>query len=189
MLTAGCVALALLFCTVLRIAHGGARRLIPNAALRIVVVGLLLVGLSLCCPSGDYNGAGADVIARAVGGDARPEAFALKLVFTALTLAAGYRGGEIVPVFFLGSTFGAAFGGLLGLPPGFAASLGMMSCFCAATKTPLASFLMALELFSGAGALWFLPVCALSFFASGRNGLYGESEHPFFPRKREKRSA
>ena len=81
------------------------------------VGGLLVALLTLLVGTRDYNGAGMDVIARAVAGQARPEAFALKILFTALTLGAGFKGGEIVPAFFTGATFGNVIGKLLGLSP------------------------------------------------------------------------
>ena len=73
----------------------------------------------------DYNGAGTAVIHAAIGGEARPEAFLLKMLFTTITLGAGFKGGEIVPVFFTGATFGCTAAPLLGLHPSFGAGLGM----------------------------------------------------------------
>ena len=101
-----------------------------------------------------------------------PWAFAAKLLLTALSLAAGYRGGEVVPSFFIGATFGCAVGPLLGIPAPFAAAVGLVAVFCGAVNCPLASTLLAVELF-GAGALpYFALACALSYMFSGYAGLY-----------------
>ena len=132
-----------------------------------------MAALTLLCGTTDYNGAGMDVIAAAVEeGSARPAAFLLKLLFTAITLAAGFKGGEVVPSFFVGATFGCVVGPLLGLPAGFAAALGMTAVFCGAVNCPLASIFLAVELFGGGGLLYFAVACCVSFVLSGYNGLY-----------------
>ena len=124
----------------------------------------------------DYNGAGADVIARAVSGQARPEAFALKLLFTALTLGAGFKGGEIVPVFFCGATLGCAAAPLVGLDASFGAGLGMVSVFCGVTNCPMTSFLLAMELFGGVGMPFFALCGAVTYMLSGYGSLYTEQK-------------
>ena len=105
-------------------------------------------------------------------GNARPEAFLLKIIFTALTLAAGFKGGEIVPAFFCGAAFGAFYGQLLGLGGSFAASLGMTAVFCGVTNCPLTSILLSYELFGGQGLPMYALCCALSYMLSGYSGLY-----------------
>ena len=99
------------------------RRSLKNPYLKVILGGVIVVLLSLLLGT-DYNGAGVAVINRAMEGQARPEAFLLKIIFTALTLAAGFKGGEIVPAFFCGAAFGAFYGELLGwavpLPPHWA---------------------------------------------------------------------
>ena len=92
--------------------------------------GLIVAVLTLIVGTNDYNGAGMDVISRAVAGDAEYEAFILKIIFTALTLGAGFKGGEIVPTLFVGATFGNVAGKLLGLGGSFGAGLGMAALFC-----------------------------------------------------------
>ena len=140
--------------------------------LRIALGGLLLLGLSLLFPSGDYNGAGMDVVARALGGQARPEAFALKLLFTAITIGVGFKGGEIVPTFFIGATFGCVVGALLGLDAGFAAALGLVATFCGVVNSPIASIILSVELFGAQGLLFFAIACGVSYMLSGYYGLY-----------------
>lgn len=100
----------------------------------------------------------------------------MKMLLTALTLGAGYKGGEIVPVFFVGATFGCSYGALLGLPAPLAAGLGMVAAFCGVTNCPLTSILLAYELFGGAGLPLFALVCAVSYMLSGYSGLYSEQK-------------
>ena len=101
-----------------------------------------------------------------------PWAFLLKLLFTAITLAAGFKGGEVVPSFFVGATFGCAVAPLLGLPAGFGAAVGLAAVFCGVTNCPLASTLLAVELFGAEGLLYFALACCLSYMLSGYQGLY-----------------
>ena len=110
--------------------------------------------------------------ALALGCAAKPEAFLLKIVFTAITLGCGFKGGEIVPTLFVGSTFGCAAGALLGLPAGFAAALGITGLFCGMTNCPITSLLISVELFSADGLLCYAVVCAVSYVCSGYRGLY-----------------
>lgn len=119
--------------------------------------------ISLLLGTRDYNGAGMQVIERAIAGHAAYEAFFLKLVLTAITIGVGYKGGEIVPVLFIGATFGAAYGGFFGLAPSFAAGLGMTAVFCGVTNSPLTSILLAYELFGGQSLALFALVIAISY--------------------------
>ena len=115
-----------------------------------------------------------DIIVKALNGDAKTEAFLLKILFTALTLGAGYKGGEIVPSFFIGATFGCIVGPLMGLPAAFAASLGMAAVFCGVTNCPLASIMLCIELFGFRGTAYYALCCAISYMLSGYYGLYHE---------------
>lgn len=135
-----------------------------------------MVGLTYLVGSFDYNGAGMDVIDEALFGRANPEAFALKILFTAITLGAGFKGGEIVPTFFVGATFGNTMGRLIGLNPSFGAGIGLISLFCGVTNCPLTSLIMSIELFGKDGMLFFAIVCAVSYMLSGYHGLYSEQK-------------
>ena len=167
---------SILFC---RIMHGVSHlydRFLSSPLLRAIVGGVLVVLLTLLVGSRDYNGAGSGVIAAAIGGQARPEAFLLKIVFTALTLGAGFKGGEIVPAFFAGSTFGCVAAPLIGLPAPFGAALGMVAVFCGVTNCPLTSLLLAFEVFGGGGLPLFAIVCAVTYMLSGYDSLYSEQK-------------
>ena len=110
------------------------------------------------------------------GGQARPEAFLLKILFTAVTLGAGFKGGEIVPVFFTGATFGCVAAPFLGLPASFGAALGMTAVFCGVTNCPMTSLFLAYELFGGQGLPLFALSCAVAYMLSGYYGLYSEQK-------------
>ncbi len=161
------------FCALM---HGAGRlykSYLPNQYLRILSGAAAVIVLTLMEGSGDYNGAGGHIIELAVEGHVHiPWAFALKMLFTALTLGAGFRGGEIVPTLFIGSTFGCAVGPLLGLDPAFGAAVSMIALFCGVVNCPLASIFLSIELFGGEGLLFFALACALSFLLSGRYSLY-----------------
>ena len=119
-----------------------------------------------------FNGAGMDMAMEALGGHADWYSFALKMVFTALTLAAGFKGGEIVPTFCVGATFGCVAGAVLGLEPGFAAALGLIGLFCCVTNSPLAAIVLSVEMFGGANLYLFALICVICFVLSGNSGLY-----------------
>lgn len=173
----GCALLAMVFCTVVHQTGCWYARYLPNPYLRAVVGGVLVVAVSLLEGSGDYNGAGGSIIAQAVEGTVHvPWAFALKLLLTALTLGAGYRGGEIVPTFFVGATFGCAVAPLLGVDPGFGAAVCMIALFCGVVNCPLASIFLSVELFGGDGLLFFALACALSYLLSGKFSLYSSQK-------------
>jgi H+/Cl- antiporter ClcA len=168
-----CALLSMAFCVIMHRTAALYKRYIPNQYLRVVVGGVIIIALTLLEGSRDYNGAGGQIITLALAGTVRvPWAFLLKIVFTALTLGAGFRGGEIVPTFFIGATFGCAAAPLIGLDPAFGAAVGMISLFCAVVNCPLASILLSVELF-GSDALWFFALaCALSYLLSGKYSLY-----------------
>ena len=172
LLGALCALVSILFCQVM---HGAGHLMkrIRNPWLRVVCGGAAIIVLTLIFGT-DYNGAGMEIVTAAVeqGTVAVPWAFLLKLIFTAITLAAGFKGGEVVPSFFVGATFGCAAAPLLGLPAGFGAAVGLAAVFCGVTNCPLASTLLAVELFGAEGLLYFALACCLSYMLSGYQGLY-----------------
>lgn len=170
-LGAGCACVAVLFCWVMHKTPGIYAKLTPNPYVRAAVGGGLVVLVSLVL-GGDYNGAGMDVIRRAVAGEAKPWAFAVKILLTAVTLGAGFKGGEIVPAFFAGATFGCVLGSLLGLPAGFGVAVGMTAVFCGVTNCPMTSILISYELFGGAGLPLFALGCVTAYILSGYSSVY-----------------
>ena len=145
---------------------------IRNPFLRIAVGGAVVTVLTLLVGDHRFNGAGMDMALAAVGGKADWYSFLLKMLFTAVTLSAGFKGGEIVPTFCIGATFGCVLGGLLGLDPGIAGALGLVGLFCCATNSPLASIVLSMEMFGSSNLYLFAFVCVICFVLSGNSGLY-----------------
>lgn len=171
-LALGCAWVSILFCEVLHRAEHFAARRVANAYLRAALSGCLVIALTLAVGTRDYNGAGMGIVTAALAGTAEPWAFLLKIVFTAVTLAGGFKGGEIVPTLFVGATFGCAAGALLGLPAGFAAALGITGLFCGMTNCPITSLIISIELFGADGLICYAVVCGVSYVFSGYRGLY-----------------
>jgi len=136
--------------------------------------GLLVVGLALLVGDDAYLGLSLPLIdASLTGTEVVWYAFALKLLFTSLTLGAGFQGGEVTPLFVIGATLGAALAGPLGVPVALLASVGFVAVFAAATNTPLACTIMGVELF-GIGAFPYLAVgCVVAYVFSAHRGIYG----------------
>lgn len=167
-----CALVGILFCKAMHAAAHLYQKYLPNAYVRVLVGGCLVVLFSVLLGTRDYNGAGMDVVAAALEGRAVPWAFLAKLALTALTLGAGFKGGEIVPAFFVGATFGCAFGNLFHLDAGFAAAIGLIAVFCAVVNCPIASIVLSIELFGADNLLLFALAAAVSYLMSGPYSLY-----------------
>ena len=164
--------LGIFMCWLFHKAEHCAHKWLPNAWLRIALGGCVITGMTLLVGDHRFNGAGMEMALKAVGGEADWYAFALKMLFTAVTLSAGFKGGEIVPTFCIGATFGCLLGGLLGLDAGMAAALGLVGLFCCATNSPLAAIVLSIEMFGAANLYLFALICVICFVLSGRSGLY-----------------
>jgi len=171
-----CAVVSVLFCEAMHAAPKLYARAFPDPLPRAAVGGVLVLAATLLVGCQDYNGAGDAVIRRLLAGETIPEAFLLKILFTALTLGAGFRGGEIVPVLFTGCAFGTLAGPLLGLPHAFSGALGMAAVFCGATNCPLTSILLSYELFGGEGLPLYALGIGVSYMLSGYYGLYSEQK-------------
>ena len=172
-LGAACAVVSRLFCGLLHFTEHELPKRLPNPWVRVAVGGMAVVALSYLMGVGRYNGAGMGVIAAAVEqGEALPWDFLCKALLTAVTLASGFKGGEVVPSFYIGATFGCAVGPLLGLPAGFSAAVGLVAVFCGATNTLIPSILMAYELFQGEGLELVALGCGVCYMLSGYHGLY-----------------
>lgn len=173
LLAALCGILAAAFCGALHHTESALRRLVKNPWLRAALGGAAILALTLLLGRSDYNGAGMAVIAAAVErGEAAPTAFLWKILFTAITLGVGFKGGEVVPSFFVGAVFGCVVGPVIGIPAGFAAAVGLVAVFCGAVNCPMASMVLAVELFGADGMLYYALACGLSYVLSGYTGLY-----------------
>ncbi len=167
-----CAVLSIAFCVLLHQTEHLYKKLFKNQYLRVVVGGCLIIVLTLLVGDQTYNGTGMHVIEEAMEGHVVPYAFLLKMLFTAITIGAGYKGGEIVPSFFIGATFGCLFGNILGFAPDLCAAVGMTSLFCGVTNCPVTSLLISFELFGYDGMPYYLLAVAFSYMLSGYYGLY-----------------
>ena len=175
-LAALCGVVSILFCLILKYTSAFYAKSFKNPYWRAVCGGVLVAVFAMILHSQDYLGAGMSVITRAFAGEAVPLAFLLKMIFTAITLEAGFKGGEIVPTFFIGATFGCVAGGILGLNPSFGAAIGMISLFCGVTNCPIAALFLSLELFGSGGLLWYFLATAISYMLSGYFSLYSKQK-------------
>lgn len=171
-----CAGISMVFCFVVQKTGALLRRYLTNTMVRALVGGLLITGLTLLVRTRAYNGSGMNLIEGAFSGASRPEAFLLKLLFTALTIGAGFKGGEIIPTLCVGATFGNVCGGLLGMDPSLGAAVGMTAVFCGVTNCPLTSILLGIELFGATSLPYTAIACAVSYMLSGYYGLYGEQK-------------
>ena len=167
-----CAVLSIAFCILLHQTEHLYKKLFKNPYLRVVVGGCLIIVLTLLVGDQTYNGTGMHVIEETMDGHVVPYAFLLKMLFTAITIGAGYKGGEIVPSFFIGATFGCLFGNILGFAPDLCAAVGMASLFCGVTNCPITSLLISFELFGYEGMPYYLLAIAFSYMLSGYYGLY-----------------
>ena len=168
-----CAVVTRVFCALLHFTEHEIPKRLPNPWIRAVVGGVAVVALSYLMGVGRYNGAGMGVISAAVEqGEALPWDFICKMLLTAITLASGFKGGEVVPSFYVGATFGCVVGPLLGLPAGFAGAVGLIAVFGGATNTLIPSLLLAYELFGGVGLELIALGCGICYMLSGHHGLY-----------------
>ena len=167
-----CAGISILFCVMLHQSEALYKHFFKNPYVRVFVGGCIVIVLTLLVGNQNYNGTGVNIIAQCIDGTVRPEAFLLKMIFTAATLGAGYKGGEIVPSFFTGAAFGCLFGNLLGFSPALCTAVGMAAVFCGVTNCPITSLLIRFELFGYDGMPYFLLAVAFSYMLSGYFGLY-----------------
>lgn len=171
----GCAVVSILFCLALKGVTEGYKKWLKNPYIRVVAASALIIVITLLLHTTDYMGASTGLITKAVEeGEARPLDFFWKLVLTALTMKAGFKGGEIVPSFCIGATFGCVLGNFLGMPASICAAAGMVAVFCGVTNCPLTSILIAFELFGFEGVAFYLIAVSISYAASGYYGLYKE---------------
>jgi H+/Cl- antiporter ClcA len=167
-----CALVSILFCVALHGSEHLYKKYLKNPFIRIFVGGCLIIILTLLVGNQDYNGTGINVIEKCFDGSVRSEAFLMKIIFTAVTLGAGFKGGEIVPSFFTGAAFGCLFGNIVGFSPTLCAAIGMTSVFCGVTNCPITSLLISFELFGYDGMPYFLLAVSFSYMLSGYFGLY-----------------
>jgi len=140
---------------------------------RPFVGGVLVILMTLAVGSQLYNGLGVPLIQKSfVSLDIPLYAFALKILFTAVTLGAGFKGGEVTPLFCIGATLGNTLAHVTHQDPALFASLGFVAVFAGAANTPLACTIMGIELFGAHLAVPLGIACVLAYILSGHRGIY-----------------
>jgi len=155
-------------------------RWIPYAPLRPAMGGVVVITLVFLLGTRDYLGIGVSspdagavtILSSFNAGGATPWSWWWKLLFTAVTLGAGFKGGEVTPLFFIGAALGNALAGPLGVPVDLFAGLGFIAVFAGATNTPLACTVMGIELFGAHHAVYFAVACFIAYLFSGHSGIY-----------------
>ena len=167
-----CGILSMVFCSVMHKTSHLLAKWMPNPYIRVFVGGCIIIILTVLLGTTDYNGAGTHVIEKSFVTQVAWYAFLLKMLFTAITIGSGYKGGEIVPTLFIGATFGCVIGPLLGLPSSLAAAVSMIAVFCGVVNAPIASIFLGVEMFGTGDIVLFAIVCAISYVCSGYYSLY-----------------
>ncbi len=146
---------------------------LPSLPLRMLAGGVAVVVLWKVVGTSDYLGLGVPTIVRAFHDPSLPVyAFALKLLFTAVTLGAGYLGGEVTPLFFVGAALGSVLARLLGIPLELGAAVGLAAVFASAANTPLSLSIMAMELFGASTFPHVVIVSVVAYLLSGHRSIY-----------------
>lgn len=171
-----CAVVSMAFCIIMHRTEHFASEKVKNSYLRAFVGGVIVVLLTLAVGR-EYNGIGTDVIASALASGEAPEwGFLWKIIFTAVTIGFGFKGGEIVPTMFIGAALGCTVGPLLGIPAQFAAAISLVAVFCGAVNCPIASIILSVELFGSGELLYFALACGISYMLSGYFGLYSSQK-------------
>lgn len=169
-----CALISVFFCQALHTSGHLFKKYLPNPYLRIAVGALAIILLTIILQTSAYSGAGVNLIEEAFLGVAPKMAFLWKIIFTAITLGVGFKGGEIVPSFCIGATFGCLFGTLVGVSPSLCAAVGMVAVFCGVTNSPITSLVIGFEMFGFDCMKYLLIGVAISYMLSGYTGLYSE---------------
>lgn len=146
---------------------------IQSPMMRIVIIGACISVLSLICHMGRYSGLGTNLISDSFHGESLfAYDWLLKLLFTVVTLAAGFQGGEVTPLFSIGASLGVILAGMFHLPIVFVAALGYVSVFGSATNTLFAAVFIGGEVFGYAYLPYFFIVCVVAYSFNGNHSIY-----------------
>lgn len=163
-----------LFCKSLKLVSNLAKKIFKNEFIRIFVGGCVVVLIILFVGS-EYCGSSIEGInAVFENSQVKYEAFAIKLILTAITMGVGFKGGEIIPSLFIGATLGAALSVALGVSMPLCAAVGMAALFCSVTKCPICSLVLSIEMFSGKALGYILLAVIIGRIFSFKTSLYGD---------------
>ncbi|MBW7457319.1 chloride channel protein, partial [Paenibacillus sepulcri] len=147
-------------------------RLFPHAALKSFIGGLIIIALVYAAGTRDYLGLGIPLLVQSFTEPVHSLAFLWKTLFTSLTLGAGLQGGEVTPLFVIGAALGNALGSLLHISLPFMAGLGLVAVFSGATNTPIACFILGIELFGSDAMIYIFLASIVGYLFSGHSGIY-----------------
>ena len=145
---------------------------IPYAPLRPFIGGVVIAVVVMSGDFDRYIGLGIPVMREAFQQPLAPTDFLGKIVFTIASLGSGFKGGEVTPLFYIGATLGNALAPLLDVPFALLAAVGFVAVFAGAANTPIASTLMAMELFGANIGVFAALACSMSYVCSGHRGIY-----------------
>lgn len=148
------------------------KQFIRTSYLRPFIGGCIVATLVWLLGTTQYIGLGIPTIVNAFETSLPPQDFLLKMLFTILTLSAGFKGGEVTPLFFIGATLGSALSAIVPIPTGLLAGMGFVAVFAGATNTPIACTLMAIELFGADCAPYVTLACVIAYMCSGHTSIY-----------------
>lgn len=172
-----CAVVSIIFCITLKNTAKLFKKIFKNPYIRIFAGGLMVVILALIINTRRFNGTGMEYIERVFnGGQVYWFDFIMKIIFTAITISAGFKGGEIVPTMFIGTAFGGFAGSLFGLDPQFGAAIGLVATFCGVVNCPIASMILSVEIFGAQGLIFFAVAVSVSYMLSGYYGLYSSQK-------------
>ena len=179
---------SIVFCLAMKHSHKAFEKYITNPYIRVVIGGFAVIALTFMVGSRDYNGSGLHIIEGIFHGeDVSKWAFILKIIFTAVTIGSGFKGGEIVPTLFIGATLGFSMADIVGMPVAFCAAVGMVALFASVTNCPIATVFLAVELFGAEGLLYYALAIFVAFVLSGYFSLYTGQKIVFSKIKEETR--
>ena len=145
---------------------------IAYAPLRPFLGGAVIAAVVMWGSFDRYIGLGIPVMVEAFAHPLAPTDFLGKMVFTITSLGSGFKGGEVTPLFYIGATLGNALAPLLDVPFALLAAVGFVAVFAGAANTPIASTLMAIELFGAEIGVFAALACVMSYVCSGHSGIY-----------------
>lgn len=147
-----------------------------NVIIKSMVGGIIVIALVYIVGTREFLGLSIPLMSEAFTGDVHPLTFLGKILFTSITLGSGFQGGEVTPLFVIGSSLGNTLSNILNVSPSFLAALGLIGVFTGATNTPIASFILGIEMFGSQGIIYMFMTCVISYVFSGHTGIYSSQK-------------
>lgn len=167
---------SIVFCIVLHKTSALFNKHFPVPYIRIIFAAIFIIALRFLTGTDAYLGAGTEIIDQSFVTQSVWWACILKILFTAITLGGGFKGGEIVPTLFIGATLGSFLGPVFGLPVGLCAACGMVTVFCGVTNCPVTSLILSIEMFGGESIKFCMVCIAVGYLLSGYYSLYNSQK-------------